>query len=58
MDLTGYIPKGKNAFASVLSDDFFTVVSNNGFTLNLLNPSGCTIWSKDIDFEITKKQIK
>lgn len=49
------IVQGRKAFVGALSDDFFAVVANYGTQLTLLNSSGCTIWSKHIDYKITKK---
>ena len=42
--------KGLKIFG--LKDDFLVVIKNDGQILQLLNPSGCEIWKKNLDFEI------
>lgn len=49
------LERSRNAFVSTLKDDFFAVVTSNGSKLSLLNPSGCEIWSREIDFQIIDK---
>ncbi len=47
------LPKGTSHFFSVLNDDFFAIITGN--KLSLLNPSGCEIWQKTLDYKPTEK---
>lgn len=49
------LKRGSKPFYTVLPDDFFAVVTNNGKRLSLLNPSGSEIWSWDQELQITEK---
>lgn len=49
------LKRGSKPFYTVLPDDFFAVVTNNGNRLSLLNPSGSEIWSRDQEQPITEK---
>lgn len=49
------LERSRDAFASTLSDDFFAVITHSGKKLTLLNPSGCEIWTKELDFSVTHK---
>lgn len=51
------IPRIKNPIVSAIPGDFLLIVSENGYKLSLLNPSGSEIWNVKTDFEITNKCI-
>lgn len=50
-----HLDKSKNAFVSTILNDFFSVVTNEGKHISLLNQSGSEIWAADVDFPICDK---